>query len=234
MQTEDCAMPAALFASAFQKYDDWAPVLRREIPDLDLRLWPDAGNPADIDILLVWAPPLEALSYPNLKLVQCLGAGVDHLVSLPIPPHVSIARLIDRSQIEGFVHYVTGAVLSAHRDFHHYQRSQANSLWEPRIRVQARDRIVGVMGLGEMGAPCTLELARQGFQIRGWSRSPKTLEGVSAYSGGGGAGRLPERHRHSRVRPAFDERHKKYPQRQPVWPIGERSLRHQCRAGWPL
>jgi glyoxylate/hydroxypyruvate reductase A len=118
-----------------------------------------------------------------LKLVQCLGAGVDHLISLPLPKHVDLARLIDKSQIEGFVHYVTGAVLTAHRDFHCYRRSQANGLWEPRVRVQASDRIVGVMGLGEMGSPCALELARQGFPVRGWSRSRKLLEGVSVYNG---------------------------------------------------
>ena len=183
-------MPAALFSSAFQKFDEWRPALLEQLPDLDLRQWPDVGDPADIDVLLVWAPPEGALVYPNLKLVQCLGAGVDHLVSLPIPAQVQLARLIDQGQVEGFVHFVLAAVLGAHRDLHRYRISQSHAAWQPRRRVQAKDRVVGVMGLGEMGGSAAAAVARLGFQVRGWSRGEKQVDGVEVLHGAPALGRF--------------------------------------------
>jgi glyoxylate/hydroxypyruvate reductase len=176
-------MPTALFSSEYQNYDEWYPALMRHMPELDVKRWPDASDPKDVDVLLVWSPPPEALQFPNLKLVQCLGAGVDHLVDLPIPAHVPLARLIDKSQVEGFVEYVVGAVLSHHRDFHRFRESQMLREWKKRPRMLAAERNVGIMGLGEMGSPCATRLASFGFAVRGWSRTPKSLPGVQCFSG---------------------------------------------------
>jgi len=176
-------MPTALFSSEFQNYDEWLPALLAHMPGLQVRRWPEINDPDDVDVLLVWSPPEEALKFPNLKLVQCLGAGVDHLVSLPIPDHVPLARLIDHSQIDGFVEYVVGAVLFYHRDFPSFRASQARATWAKRPRVLARDRRVGIMGLGEMGAPCAARLATFGFSVRGWSRSARNIAGVECFAG---------------------------------------------------
>lgn len=176
-------MPTALFSSEFQNYDEWLPALLTHMPDLQVRRWPDIDDPNEVDVLLVWAPPGEALKFPNLKLVQCLGAGVDHLISLPIPDHVPLARLIDHSQIDGFVEYVVGAVLSYHRDFQRFRASQARATWVKQPRVLARNRRIGVMGLGEMGAPCASRLATFGFSVRGWSRSARNIAGVECFAG---------------------------------------------------
>lgn len=182
-------MAAVLFASRIHAFDDWAPSLRAHAPQLDLRRWPDAGDPADIDVVLVWNPLPEVAQFPNLRLVQCLGAGVDHLAGMPIPAHVPLARLVDSAQVDGFVHFVLAAVLGAHRDLHRYRAEQAAASWAPRRRVQAKDRTVGVMGLGEMGAPCARELARLGFKVKGWSLRDKRIDGVSVFAG---AARLSE------------------------------------------
>ena len=178
-------MPTALFSSEYQNYDEWYPALMRHMPELNVKRWPDIGDSKDVDVLLVWSPPAEALRFPNLKLIQCLGAGVDHLVDLPIPAHVPLARLIDKSQVEGFVEYVVGAVLSHHRDFHRFRESQIMREWKKLPRVLAAERNVGIMGLGEMGSPCATRLASFGFAVRGWSRTPKNLPGIQCFSGDG-------------------------------------------------
>lgn len=176
-------MATVLFSSEYQRYDQWRPALLELLPELDLRQLSEVDDPASVDILLVWTPPEETLRYPNLKLVQCLGAGVDHLVNLPIPAHVPLARLIDRSQVQGFVEYVTAAVLSWHRGFPLFAKSQVRRQWTPLPRVLASQRKVGIMGLGEMGSPCAVQLAQMGFAVRGWSRSPRTLGGVQTFAG---------------------------------------------------
>jgi glyoxylate/hydroxypyruvate reductase A len=45
------------------------------------------------------------------------------------------------------------------------------------------DTSVGILGLGELGREIALALKREGFDVRGWSRTPKQLEGVITYTG---------------------------------------------------
>jgi glyoxylate/hydroxypyruvate reductase A len=42
------------------------------------------------------------------------------------------------------------------------------------------------MGLGVLGAAAARALKAFGYQVRGWSRSPKSLDGVACYAGVGG------------------------------------------------
>ena len=44
---------ALLFSSQADDPVAWTARLRRAIPDLDMRIWPDVGNVADIDVALV-------------------------------------------------------------------------------------------------------------------------------------------------------------------------------------
>ncbi|KJC50464.1 hypothetical protein UP09_05515 [Bradyrhizobium sp. LTSP885] len=176
-------MPAALFSSEFQDYEEWRPALLSAYPELDLRLWPDVGDPRDIDVLLVWTPPAEALRFPNLTFVQTLGAGIDHLAGVEVPAHVQLARLVDPKQIDGFVEFVASGVLSFHRDLQLYAKDRTSRIWRKRPRRLAADRKVGIMGLGEMGQPCAERLASFGFSMRGWSLSRKDVLGVSTYAG---------------------------------------------------
>ncbi len=42
---------------------------------------------------------------------------------------------------------------------------------------------VGVMGLGAIGAPVATRLAEAGYDVRGWARTPRVIDGVSTFSG---------------------------------------------------
>ena len=49
--TRVCATLAAmalLFATDFDNPRDWVPALKAELPDLEVRVWPAVGDPADI------------------------------------------------------------------------------------------------------------------------------------------------------------------------------------------
>ena len=91
---------ALLFYSQFDDPADWGKHLRDAMPGLDFRVWPEVGNPKDIDAALVWkAPEGELRKFPNLKLIINLGAGVDSIVkdrSLPGNSPKSIpSRIMD-------------------------------------------------------------------------------------------------------------------------------------------
>ena len=45
------------------------------------------------------------------------------------------------------------------------------------------DTRVTMLGLGELGTACAVALARLGFQVTGWSRSQKDIDGITCLSG---------------------------------------------------
>ena len=50
---------------------EWSQALRAHMPDLDMRVWPEVGDPREVECVLVWkAPPGDLQRYPNLKLIQ--------------------------------------------------------------------------------------------------------------------------------------------------------------------
>ncbi|MEL6793561.1 MAG: NAD(P)-dependent oxidoreductase, partial [Pseudomonadota bacterium] len=59
----------------------------------------------------------------------------------------------------------------------------AAGVWDPTIPPLARDRTVAVLGLGALGSDAAKMLSALRFDVVGWSRSQKSLEGVTCLSG---------------------------------------------------
>ena len=165
----------------------WEAALRRVEPALEFRVWPDVGDPALVDMMLVLRPPPGGLAgYDRLRLVHLISAGADQVKDYPFPPGLPVARLSEPGQVAGMVEYVLHAVLHHHRDFDLYARQQAARIWEEVPRVPAAQRSVGVMGLGALGTPVARALAGLGFAVHGWSRSGRPVEGVTVHAGAEG------------------------------------------------
>lgn len=166
--------------------DVWRRALAPHLPALDLRSWPDdIGNPAEIEVVLAWKPPPgELANYPNLKAVLSLGAGVDHIVGDPgLPAGVAIGRLVDPGLVRDMVHYVAHWALTFHRGFHQLAERQTARTWKKFLYPPAADRRIGIMGLGELGAAAARQLAGMGFDVAGWTRTPKALDGIASFHG---------------------------------------------------
>lgn len=178
---------ALLFVTDFDDPQDWVPALKAELPDLDVRVWPEIGDPAEIVYALAWNPkPGLLASLPNLKAVFSLGAGVDGILADDsLPKTVPLVRMVDDSLTEGMVEYVVLQVLDWHRQADIYRGQQRKALWRPRRQKLARERAVGVMGLGELGRATAAALAMLKFDVAGWSRSVRTMDGVTCFDGAG-------------------------------------------------
>ncbi|TCT00612.1 2-hydroxyacid dehydrogenase [Aquabacter spiritensis] len=178
-------MPEALvFHSAVDARDKWEAALRAEMPDIDIRASPDIGDPADVRYALVWRPPANFfVPFKNLALITNLGAGVDGLLIRDDLPNVPITRISDPNMSRMMASFVTFAVLRHARDIPTFERAQRQRRWhyvQPRTADEIR---VGVLGLGELGGLAAGELARQGFQVSGWSRSARQIPGVACVAG---------------------------------------------------
>ncbi|MDB5600386.1 MAG: glyoxylate/hydroxypyruvate reductase [Xanthobacteraceae bacterium] len=175
---------ALVFYSDFDDAGAWKKMLTSELPDLDFRNDVAAGDLADVRYALVWKPPAGFFArFPNLAMVTNLGAGVDSLVGRDDLPDVPITRLSDTGMVSLMTSYVMFSVIRYARDIHLFERAQRRREWHyvhPRALAAIK---VGVLGLGELGAPAAKALAGLGFNVRGWSRSPKSIEGVRCSAG---------------------------------------------------
>lgn len=177
---------ALLFICEGEDPTEWETALRTEIPDLDFRVWPEnVGNPDDIDIVLTWQPPRALLaSFPNLKAILSAAAGIEHILRDPeLPPGVPIARLIDPGLQTGMLEFVTMEVLRHHRRAPEYQAQHRTGDWKLLRQTLSRDRRIGILGLGHLGAACGEMLTRFGFPVSGWARSQKDIPGIKSYTG---------------------------------------------------
>jgi len=177
-----------LFYSTVDSAARWRAQLERLTRELDIRVWPEIGDPADIDYALVWRPePGLLAALPNLKLILSLGAGVDHLLGDPqLPRHLPIVRLVDPHMTAAMSEYVVLQVLRLHRRDLDYRAQQEARDWRELDQKNAADRRVGILGFGELGQDAAHKLKALGFDVAGWSRSAKTAAGIATYAGAAG------------------------------------------------
>jgi len=164
--------------------EEWDGAIAQLAKQRNVRVWPYLQDPAEIEYAIAWKPPRGALQgFPNLRAIFSMGAGVDHLVGDRDLPAVPIVRFVADDLTEQMSEYVLHHVLLHHRRHLDYAEQQARKEWKPLAQPAAREVRVGVMGCGVLGSAAAEKLAAIGFQTRGWSRTRKTIPGVSAYAG---------------------------------------------------
>lgn len=163
------------------------PAFRKLFPGADLRIGDELGSLEDIEVAVCWNPPPGLLArMPNLKLIQSIAAGVDHILSDPeLPRQVPICRVIDPGMAAGMSAYVTWAVIHHQRHFDRYLSHAARRRWQEEPIVSPRRHRVGIAGFGWLGSACARALAMIGYSVRGWHRggSREVPPGVGIYHG---------------------------------------------------
>ncbi|MGU7781248.1 2-hydroxyacid dehydrogenase [Burkholderia sp. PU8-34] len=178
-----------LFYSPYQEADAWRAELAQALPEADLRAW-QPGDTAAADYALVWRAPRELFApRDGLRAIFNLGAGVDALLALErahpgtLCRDVPLVRLEDSGMAQQMVEYATHAVLRYLRRFDEYDALQRARRWqvlEPHPRATFT---VAVLGLGVLGTQVARALAGLGLPVRGYSRSPKQLDGIATFAG---------------------------------------------------
>ena len=166
----------------------WISAIKRELPGVNITVWPETDIPEKVKFLILWGRwPGKFKDFPNLKAILSLGAGVDHILSLPdLPTNLPIIRLADPALRTGMIEYVLYNVIRFHRQFNEYENQQRNKKWIELPQVNPNKRNVGILGLGSLGSACALHLVNLGFNVLGWSRSKKNIDQVASMSGSKG------------------------------------------------
>lgn len=148
----------------------------------------DPGDDARVEMLVInKLLPGEYDQYPNLKLIQKTGAGVETILrDAALPQSIEVARLSTPAAAPEMAEYSLAYVLQEQRHLRLYHEQQSRGLWlekKPRI---AAETCVAIMGMGRIGQVIAERFLLNDFQVVGWSRTPKTMEGADCYSGADG------------------------------------------------
>ena len=171
-----------VFCDPSANAEPWVESLRRHLPGVQVDNWVDGGAAADYAV--AWAPPQSFIDQqPRLKALFNVGAGVDRLLTLKLPPRLTIIRLDDAGMGVQMAEYVCHAVIRHFREFVQYEVQAAQGAWVRR-RVHSRSAFaVGILGMGVLGQRVAKALRHFEFPVNGWSRNHRSVDGVTGYAG---------------------------------------------------
>lgn len=163
----------------------WRKSLATAMPDLAFWEGHDAvPDAAAVRYVACWIPPDDLFErYPNIEVLISIGAGADQFDQSAVPGHVRIARMITPGITEMMRDYVNLGVMALHRNLPLFVDQQKRRVWQSADYPLARRRHVGIMGLGQLGCAALAALAPFGFQLSGWSRSARHIDGVTCHAG---------------------------------------------------
>lgn len=176
-------MTTVLFAAP-SLWDEYRHALPKALADAGIKadLVQDAA-PETVDYI-VYAPsaPLQDFSpFTRCRAVLSLWAGVERIVGNPTLTQ-PLCRMVDPGLTEGMVEWVVGHALRHHLGMDRHILNPGH-VWNPVCPPLARARPVTVLGLGALGAACATALAALNFPVTGWSRTPRSVPGISCLSG---------------------------------------------------
>lgn len=179
--------PLVLFAAKPEAWEAYREPLGRALAEAvpAARLVAEAPPEAvDYAVLAPNGPIADFAPFARLKAALNLWAGVEEALLIP-NLRAPLARMVDPGLTQGMVEWVSGHVLRHHlgMDAHIVNPDAA---WRPEPPPLASRRRVGVLGLGELGGACAAALASLGFDVAGWSRTPRAVEGVATHHGEAG------------------------------------------------
>ncbi|MEO1192523.1 MAG: glyoxylate/hydroxypyruvate reductase A [Pseudomonadota bacterium] len=181
VKTTDWMAPEALRAD-----------LATRLPGVPLWLPEEDFDPAAVAMLVVDGLAVgEAARYPNLKLVQKLGAGVESILKQnDLPPDLRIARLKPAAPAREMTQFTIAFVLRDQLNLPFFAAEQQAGRWTKREPREAPNTVVGVLGLGHIGGRVARTFAALDFQVLGFSRSQRDEPGVTCVSGEAGLARV--------------------------------------------
>ena len=98
-------------------------------------------------------------------------------------PRACFARLRPDAPAHEIAEYCVAYVLRDQRNLRFHDDKATQNAWQQKAPRRTPDTCVGVLGLGHIGSRTAHYFAALGFRVIGWSRSPKTIEGVDCRHG---------------------------------------------------
>ena len=163
----------------------WTAAFQKEAPGIVLEVGPEVTDPESVDILLLWKHPQGSLArFTKVKLYYSLGAGVDHLMKdKDLLAGVPICRIIDPLLSFSMSNYILFAVLYHQRKWDKFLQDRNDKIWD-HDGIAEENISIGILGLGTLGTDAAIKLHQLGFEVTGYSPSPKQIQGINTFAQG--------------------------------------------------
>lgn len=167
----------------------WTEALRDAIRGMDVAIAPKGTPPEQIDYLVynIDSGLTDFTPYTRLRAILNSWAGVEAVVAtLTWPAHVPFCRMVEPGLTLGMTDYLVAHTLRYHIDIDRAIRQSAEGVWQKWLPPLARERTVGILGLGALGRTTAAALSGLGFQLVGWTRSQRDIPGIRCHAGSTG------------------------------------------------
>lgn len=161
----------------------WLAAFQRELPDMEIRLWPDTPEPEEVEfVIAVRHDPALLAGYPNLRAVLAMGAGVEQYTGADMPD-VPVVRLEEPSMSSEMAAYVTHWIVHFQKRMDVYLANQAERIWQSEDYPTADELPIGILGFGRIGKRIGAVLHDLGFPINAWSRTGNFESWAKSFAG---------------------------------------------------
>jgi len=176
-------MSIAIYTKNEKLSNAWRIILQEELPDQTIEVYPSIADYNNVEFLICWNPYHGLIGqFPNLKAIQSLGAGVDHIFEAnTIDAHIQVSKLVDDQLTQDMWEHVLSIVLSDMKNLPIYQQQQQNKAWKRRRYKGIKNTTIGILGLGTIGSYVGRQFNLLGFEVLGWSRSAKLIDGIATF-----------------------------------------------------
>lgn len=174
----------------------WKHALRAAMPQEEILAFSELTNEQRraVDFAIVANPdPADIAALPGLTWIHSLWAGVERLVLELGDKAPAIVRLKDPELSRVMAEAVLAWTYYLQRDMPAYRDNQQKTLWREFDYRHPREMTIGLLGLGALGAAAAERLRHAGFNVAGWSRSAKAIDGVETLTGDDGLQTLLEK-----------------------------------------
>ena len=94
--------------------------------------------------------------------------------------------MVELGLILGMIEYLVVYVLRYHVDIDRAICQSGFGDWQKWLPPLARERTIGILGLGALGQAAAAALSGLGFSLVGWARSERQVPGVESFAGSSG------------------------------------------------
>ncbi len=162
----------------------WYKALKSKLPNAVIEVYPNVNNFASVDFVICWKPNKNVLQqFPNAKVIQSVGASIDHITNSQSVKNITISRIIDPQLSQDMWEFLLSVVMTQLKNTKTYLDQQKHEIWKQHNYKTINNTTVSILGLGNIGGYVARKFASIGFRVKGWSNSEKQILNVSSFYG---------------------------------------------------
>jgi len=163
----------------------WEEALRAKLSETVIEVYPNVKNKEAVEFVICWKPKKNIFDeYPNIKIVQSVGASIEHITNTQtLKEDCIITRIVDKKLSTDMWEFLITIVLTELKNSRTYLRQKEEKAWKQHDYKAIENTNISILGMGSIGGYVAEKFAQIGFNVKGWSTSRKQISNVKSYIG---------------------------------------------------